>query len=202
MTIYLVRHGAPDAAENLCIGQHKVNVSADGRRAIQALADTWAGPPPVRLLSSDLYRARMAALSLSQVWSLPIEEDPRLRAMDFGDWDGRSWSEIEAEEGARFQDWMADWADTPVPGGESFADVAHRVELWLRAVEQRHGEGDIVVAVTHAGVIRAALCEVLDLPLDRALRLRADHAHVSSLRTGRLGLEVACVNVDRFPHEE
>jgi alpha-ribazole phosphatase len=202
MTFYLVRHGAPDTPDNLCLGQHDVALSDAGRQAMTTLGETWQGPPPHRLISSDLRRAEDAALALGADWDLEVTADPRLREMSFGTWEGRSWADIEEGDPERLQAWMNDWVETPAPEGEAFVDLADRVQHWLSEVQQAAADDEHIVTVAHAGTIRAVLCQVLGLPLERAFRLHVDHAHVSTVASGQMGLEVLCANARQFADYE
>jgi alpha-ribazole phosphatase len=91
----------------------------------------------------------------------PLKIDERLREMDHGEWEGRSWKEIEGTDGDRLTAWMADWIGGRPPGGESLGEIEHRVAAWLADLGP-----EPVVAVAHAGVIRAmwVLLEGLSWP--------------------------------------
>jgi broad specificity phosphatase PhoE len=147
------------------------------------------------VIASPLARARESAAVLAEPWSLAVEAEPRLAEMDFGEWDGRTWDDIEQEDGGRLAEWMAAWVSVAAPGGESFADVAARVSAW--AGELPRAESALVVA--HAGSIRALLCTLLELPLEAAFRLRVDHARVSAVRLGSRQCELLFLNADHVP---
>lgn len=106
-----------------------------------------------------------------------VTVDARLREMYFGSWEGRTWAELEEQDGPALQEWMQDWTTFRAPGGESFADVVLRVASWLTDLP-RDGVDHVVVA--HAGSIRAAAVVLLDLPPSRTFSLAVDHAHVST----------------------
>lgn len=204
MTLHLVRHGAAEHTDGRCIGWADAGLSEGGAEALRWLAGTWSGPPPARLVSSDLARAAASAAVLAQTWTKApeiedeIEQEKRLREMHFGRWEGQSWADIEAADGERLAAWMGDWVDAPTPEGECFADVAARVGAWLQDVREACAEKEHVVAVAHAGPIRAALCHALQAPLARAFHLHVDHARVSTLVTARDGWGVRGVNAAAF----
>ncbi len=195
--IFLVRHGAAEGADGIAVGQVDLPLSAAGADSIRRLAATWAGPAPDLLLASDLARAASSAAIFAERWDLPVEIDRRLREMDFGDWDGRPWSEVKEADEAFFRQWMDSWWHRPPPGGESFGDVARRAESWLAEVLESPGR--TVVAVAHGGTIRTALSHVLGAPPERVFHLRLDHGLVSGLATTWRGVEVQFLNADRFP---
>ena len=224
LTLHLVRHGAADGAAGRCIGHTDLPLSARGRADVARLAAGWPAPPPARLVASDLARAQASADALLGAWwgaagapAPAVAVDARLREMDFGRWEGRSWAEIERDDAVAMHAWMRDWQDAAAPGGEGFGDVVARAAAWL-ADEVRAaadgasggcGDPDAPddgrrVVVLHAGSIRALLVHALGLPRALAFRLRVDQARVSVLRVpvaapgGGAGAgELVSLNADR-----
>lgn len=198
-TLYLVRHGATQEAEGRCIGQFDLPLSAEGAEQMRRLGGTWPGKPPDRLVSSDLRRARESAELLASRWRLPVRTDGRLRELHFGLWEGRSWCDLERDEGGGLARWMEAWWTLTPPSGESLNDMLFRTRAWLLEVFGEASE-DILVAVTHAGPIRGLLAEVLRLSPSELFRFRIDPASVSGLAGTLPDLEVFCVNSPGFPH--
>jgi alpha-ribazole phosphatase len=177
--LYLVRHGAAENATGRCIGHCDIALSAAGAAAIERVAPLVT-PAPDRIIASDLARARASASLLAQHWRRPITIDARLREMQFGEWDGLAWTEIERRDPDRLAAWMADWVRVRAPGGESFEDVVARVGEWFAELQASAGD-ETVVVVAHAGAIRALFCLWLAAPLDWAFRFRVEPAGVSIL---------------------
>lgn len=194
MILYLVRHGVAEGCEGRCIGRTDAPLSDVGTDSLRRLASAWPHPPD-RLMASGLARARSSAAVLADAWHLPVETDARLGEMDFGAWDGRTWADLQAEDGTRLAAWMADWVRVAAPEGESFSDVVARVRAWAAELP---AEGTAAV-VAHAGSIRALLMSLLDLPLDAAFRLRVDHGRVSGLKIEEHGCELLFLNADHVP---
>lgn len=218
--LHLVRHGETTDSEGRCIGQTDVALSDAGRRDVRRLAASWPEdvPAPARIESSDLRRAADSARILAATLDIDasdVSTDARLREMDFGAWDGRTWDAIERDDATRLTAWMEDWVTTSAPGGECFCDVVDRTTVWLddvgvpppdatpsdaTASDVRASEptASIVVA-THAGAIRALVCHVLGMPLDRAFRVDVDTASVTTLRATPQGWTVVALNARAFP---
>lgn len=196
--IFLVRHGIAEGADGMAVGQVDLPLSTAGAASLERLATTWQGPPPDVLISSDLARAARSADVLAAAWGIDVAgRDPRLREMDFGDWDGLSFTEIRRRDGTIFDHWKDRWWDHAAPGGESMSDVATRSRAWLEE-RLRDGPGT-TVAVAHGGSIRTLLAHSLGMAGERVFHLHLDHGRVSSLGTGRHGLEVFLVNATGFP---
>jgi broad specificity phosphatase PhoE len=106
--------------------------------------------------SSPAARARQTANALGLTATVAAELDE----CDFGAWRGRTLANLQAEDPGAVAAWMEDPAAAP-HGGESLLALLERVRGWLEA---RAGDGGRVVAVTHAGVIRAAVVCALEAP--------------------------------------
>jgi len=151
--IIAVRHG-PVAAAGLCYGRWdppRVRPAEDD--AAEVLAGLTAGadslgPPPRRIVSSPAERCRAIAREVAARLAAPLAVDERLAELSMGEWEGRSWAEIEAADGPRFAAWMADWQTGAAPGGETLAAFEARVRAAVAEVTEP------VIWLTHAGVIR------------------------------------------------
>ena len=198
MDLILVRHGDVDAAPGLCLGQTDAALSAGGFGAMQQLAATWTQDAPRFLFSSDLRRAQQAASVFAARFAIEPLSDARLREVNLGDWDGKPWAEVMRTDAARYEHWAANWIIQEAPKGESFADVIRRTGAWLSSLLASTREDDVVLAVAHAGSIRALLCHALGLPPQNAFALRIDHAHAARVRSRGGQFEVCYVNASRF----
>ena len=139
-TAYLVRHGHCEGAGTL-LGHVDTPLTQEGLEQAHELAEHFAGLRIDAIVSSDLLRARQTADVIAGRLGLPVQFDSRLREISYGDWDGKTWAEIEAASGdiARFD--------------SAWPEFAARVsEAWeaIRALP-----ADRVVVVTHAAVIAA-----------------------------------------------
>ena len=198
MDLILVRHGQTEARPGQCIGHADLPLSARGFTDVQQLATTWVGVPPRFLFTSDLRRAQQSAQVFAAAFAIEPLSDPRLREADFGRWNGRHWNEVMQADADHYRHWFDNWVIQEAPDGESFADVLRRTGAWLAALLATTGDDDRVLAIGHAGSIRAVLCHALGLPPARALGIAVDHSRVSRLRYAGGQFEVRCINSSRF----
>ena len=98
----------------------------------------------------------------------------------FGDWQGMTWDEIREAFGAEHAAFWRAPGDSAPPGGESLAQVIARVAGVIERVTGANAGGDIV-AVAHAGSIRAAVALALGLDGARSLAFRFDNLSVTRL---------------------
>lgn len=179
-TLYLIRHGVADSVSGRCIGHTNAPLSAEGFAQCTTLARAWTPPSDAVVWSSDLSRAHDSACALLDAWGLPrtrLHGDAALRECSFGAWDGRTWAELEASDGARLDHWMRDWQSVAPPDGESLLEFADRVRTALFRIAATDGASHVIVA--HAGTLRAILCTVLNAPDSACFAWAMPHAHVS-----------------------
>jgi broad specificity phosphatase PhoE len=189
LTLVLTRHGATERSHpEQHLGQHlDIELSEAGRSAAMALGRRLMGVRFDRIVSSPLKRASETARLV--VADLVPELEPRLMEMDYGTWEGLTYAEIEAQDGARRRAWEADPAQTACPGGESGGDVARRVRAWLDELDRWHagritiGDDLRVLAVGHSTTNRILLCVALGVPLGAYRdRFRQEPANLTVLQ--------------------
>src|SRR4051794_14932683 len=108
LTLVLTRHGmTPRSKPEQHLGQ-KLNdeLSDDGREQARKLAERLAGVEFERIFSSPLLRARATAAIVAG--EREIEVDQRLLEMDYGEWEGLTYAQIEAKDEARRRAWERD----------------------------------------------------------------------------------------------
>jgi broad specificity phosphatase PhoE len=198
MDLILVRHGDSEAIPGVCVGHTDVPLSSEGFLAIQRLAAQWDGEAPRFLFTSDLRRAQQSAQVFAARFATEPLADPRLRELNFGDWDGRRWDAIVNEDANHYRHWADNWVIQETPGGESFSDLIRRTGAWLAALLGSTQDDDCVLAIAHAGSIRALLCHALGLPPARAFALQLGHARASRMRYRVGQFEVSYTNASRF----
>ena len=169
-----------------------------GFRAPQQLAATWFGRAPRFLFTSDLKRAQQTASVFAARFAVEPLVDARLREVDLGQWDGKRWDDVMRSDAVLREHWVKNWVIQEAPGGESFADVIQRTGAWLSSLLGSTSDDDLVLAIAHAGSIRALLCHALGLPPARAFALCIDYAHCARMRTRNGQFEVSYVNASRF----
>ena len=149
MSLWTLRH-PPIDRQGRCIGQTELlpeESTAESVRKVVALAPFT----PHRLLSSDQPRCARLAEGLAAHWNLPLVLTPALREMNFGEWEGRTYDDIDTTDNARWRAWCDNWQYGIPPGGESAEQLKQRVSSWIEAFSPSNQD----LLVTHAGVIRS-----------------------------------------------
>lgn len=174
MIVALLRHGRTEWNDARRMqGRADVPLSAAGRAQVRA----WCLPADLasaRFVASPLARAAETAQLLAG--AAPAIE-PDLVEMDWGQWEGETFTSLRETVGAAFAAAEARGLDFRPPGGESPRDVQRRVTRWFARIA---GEAGPIVAVTHNGVLRALLAQLTGWQMlgKPPVRLARDCAHL------------------------
>jgi broad specificity phosphatase PhoE len=183
-TLLFIRHAETDLAGRFC-GHANPPVNERGFRQIDGLLETLRSESIDAIYTSDLSRTLTTADAIGKVFGLSPIIVPLLREIDFGDWEGLSWSEIESRDQAYARRWSEAYPDLPAPGGESFEAFRSRV---LTEVKQLLSEASqkCAVVVTHAGVMRVVLRSLCRLDDEEAWERTKAYCGFFRYQPGRL----------------
>lgn len=131
-------------------GRRDTPLTGEGRRAAAALASSLTHFGHV--VSSPLTRCVETARELGASADA-MRCDDRLVEIDVGQWEGLSHEEVASRDQDGYRAWRNHPERTPPGGGETLAEMQHRV---LPAIEELQDEfrGRSALVVTHGGPIR------------------------------------------------
>ena len=152
--IFFIRHAETEMAGRYC-GHSDPELNAQGRAQLTKLAQLLSAEPLDTVYSSDLRRAKSTAQAIAAGRHIPQVLRRALREIDFGEWEGMSWEQIQQLDPDFAQEWMAAYPHLAAPSGESFHAFEARVLEEVNYLID-HNRGPIAV-VTHAGVLRVVL---------------------------------------------
>jgi broad specificity phosphatase PhoE len=156
--ILFIRHAETDMAGTFC-GRSDPELNARGRVKLGELINRLRAENIGVVYASNLRRAQTAGKVIAEAFSVDCHVRSALREINFGQWEGLTWKEIEQRDEAYARRWVAEYQHLPAPDGENFCDFERRVLdevkfLSIRAATQ----GRRIAVVTHAGVLRLVLC--------------------------------------------
>jgi len=179
--VILVRHGITAwNDERRYQGQVDIPLSEAGVRQAQQVALRLAKERVGVIYASDLGRAAHTAQIIAEQHQLPVTLLPSLREINFGQWEGKTFAELRQCYAKEVQDFFCMPADIVIPEGESFRQVKERASAAILDVVSKHA-GETIIAVSHGGTIRAILCAVLDLDLNKLWSIKQENTAVSIL---------------------
>lgn len=162
VTLVMVRHGHTAATEKDLISGgdgHDPELSELGladatsaSRAIAPLLEFYGLPAASMILYSPMMRTTQTAAAIAEALSLPLQSEPRLREIGFGDWDGVPMTTIESEKAEIVSRWRGSLTEKPT-GGESIESLIARVKPLVGELAANQA-GRSVVLVSHMMPIR------------------------------------------------
>lgn len=186
--VILVRHGAPaDYPPGIFLGRTDPSLDAVGRQHADELAEELAAHlPPAELggiWSSPLLRARETADPIAARFQVDVQVADALRELDFGAWETRRIDHVRTEEPEALNAWMANPIDRRPPDGESFVDLAERLQPWFEQLTDIEG---VQIVVAHYGSLAVLAALLLEAPLGMATRLRLSRGQAARIDRGSL----------------
>lgn len=183
--LYLVRHGATENnvanPPRLQGRRSNLGLSAKGREQAEEAARQLATYRLAAVYASPLLRAVETAAMIAAPHGVAVDPIEELVECDIGDWEGRSWGEIEQTDAEAYRLFHADAGTHGYLGGENLAQVLARVEPALDAILARH-VGESVAVVAHNVVNRVWLAHLLGVPLSAARGIPQENCGINLIR--------------------
>ena len=191
--VVLVRHGQTPTTGTILPGRAPgLHLADRGREQAEAVAVRLEALPKVdAVYASPLERTRETAAPIAKRRHLRVRIEKGLLEADFGDWTGQAlktlfkqpeWQTVQRyPSGFRF------------PNGESFAEMQARITGTIDKLVARH-RGGVVIAISHADPIKAAVAQALGTHLDLFQRIVISPCAVSAILYTSGSPIVLCVN--------
>lgn len=140
ITIIFESHATTyDNEKNIASGHYDVELSEKGKEQAKELGARRTGEHFDAIFCSDLERSyRTAELAFSN--KFPIFKDARLRECDYGEYEHRTGSDIEAERVKRI--------DEPFPNGESYSERIGMMKSFIEELAENY-KGKRVLLIGH-----------------------------------------------------
>lgn len=178
MLIDLIRHGEPVGGRRYR-GQTDDPLSDLGWQQMRSsIGDTcqWSC-----ILTSPLQRCAAFAREVALRHNLPLQVEPRFREIGFGVWEGRTAQELQAENPDCLKKFYQDPIANRPQDAEPLQAFHDRVMAGWQDMLAQHREQNVLV-VSHAGVMRMIISQVLGMSLSHIFRIEVPNAGVSRIR--------------------
>lgn len=181
--LFLVRHGETSRQSSKRFwGRTDVTLGAVGRRQAEQIRDRLAAEKLDIVYSSPLQRAFYTAGVIASKHGVEVVTCPELREIDFGEIEGLDFSEIHRRFPAVERSWADRSPTLSFPGGESLMEMEERVAGFPKRLTGINSNGAAVV-VSHYGVLRTMICQMLELDIKNRWNIKIDLASVSTIET-------------------
>jgi broad specificity phosphatase PhoE len=189
--VYLARHGVTQAnLDVIHAGMSDVPLLPEGREQARQLAERVSALGVETVWTSPIRRARETAEIVARHGGLPLFEDPNLREMDVGDWEGLTDDQIRDGYPDAFRRWQQDPASFRLRGRETLDAVRDRM---VSALERIAASGGPALVISHSEPIRLLRVHYSDGDLNRFAEFTPGHVELLELarEDGRIELRAA-----------
>ena len=159
--IFIVRHGQTSGNRALkYFGITDIELNENGINQAVLVSKRLKKESISRIYSSSLKRAFKTAKIIAKPHRISVELKEDLKEINFGDWEGLSFQEIQKSYPHEFSKWQNNIMNFTTPHGESILELKRRVETAFKEILNSARENNVVI-VTHGGPIRIILSKIL-----------------------------------------
>jgi probable phosphoglycerate mutase len=174
----LVRHAVTAQTGPMLSGRAPgIDLSDEGRAQAEALGERMAGLPVDAVYASPIERTTQTAEAVARHHGLTVQRLDGVLEADYGEWTGQQLADL-----AKTDLWKVVQrapSRAVFPGGEGLAAMQARMVAALEAVVVEH-PGELVVVVSHADPIKAAIAHYTGVHLDLFQRIMVSPASVTA----------------------
>lgn len=178
--LYLIRHGEVEERYHKIFGGSRIDMDLSPRgHAHGAAIARWLGDTQIdAVYASPMMRVQQTMAPLLAQRGLEPTIMPDLREMDFGDWTGSRWDEVQEHFGVSAFDWLEIIENAGIANGESAQHLIDRVQPALLQILRDNANRSVAV-FCHGGIIRVMLALLLDMPLKRMAHFNVEYGSIS-----------------------
>ncbi len=175
--LVLARHAVTPQTGPMLTGRAPgIDLSEKGREQAKALGDRLADLPVAVVYASPIERTTQTAEAVAERHGLTVQALPGVIEADYGEWTGGQLSELAKTD--LWKTVQRSPSRARFPGGESLAEMQARMVTALEVVVAAH-PGELVVVVSHADPIKAAIAHYTGVHLDLFQRIVVSPASVT-----------------------
>lgn len=176
MEIHLIRHTKVNVQTGICYGQSDVNLAETFDSELENLNPKLDSTYDL-IISSPLKRCTLLAQQLDLG---EIKTDQRLKEINFGSWELKSWNEIDPTE---IDNWHTNLETYKNHAGENLLELQQRVHQFIEElITENHKK---ILLVTHAGVIRLFYQYILQFPVANTMKYPIQFGQVHNMNISK-----------------
>ncbi len=174
---YLVRHTKPNIASGICYGRLDLDVDERFIHDAQTITEFLQIQGCQKIITSPAKRCVRLAQHMAANSGVSVVPDAAWLEFNFGDWEGLSWEQIGQN---KIEAWQNDLLHFTMPNGDNLKKFDYRVvQAWQQLVTQH--QDTRLVLVTHAGVIRSILANLLACPVSQSIKIKLDYGSITKV---------------------
>jgi probable phosphoglycerate mutase len=190
--LVLVRHAVTAQTGPMLSGRTPgIDLSDKGREQAKALGERLARLPIDVVYASPIERTTQTATAVAEHHGLEVQPLPGVIEADYGEWTGGKLADLAKTD--LWKTVQLSPSRARFPNGESLAEMQSRMVVALEDVVARH-RGQLVVVVSHADPIKAAIAHYTGVHLDLFQRIVVSPASVTVFELGDHGAAMVKCN--------
>lgn len=190
--VLLIRHAHTDVVGKRLAGREAgIPLSVSGLTQADRLGRALACGELHAIYTSPLDRAVDTARALARYRSVPVHERADLNEIEFGEWTGKAFGELEALPAWR--EFNRTRSTAIVPGGETAPAVQRRILTAIDTLVHAH-PGQTIAIISHLDVLRYALAQYAGASLDMYGRFEISPGSVTAVAFSDEGPRLLYVN--------
>jgi probable phosphomutase (TIGR03848 family) len=190
--LVLARHAVTAETGSVLSGRAPgIDLSEAGRAQAEALGARLAELAVTAVYASPIERTTQTAEAVARHHDLPVRPLPGVIEADYGEWTGQKLTDLAGTD--LWKVVQRTPSRMTFPGGEAMAAMQSRMVDALEAVVTDH-PGELVVVVSHADPIKAAIAHYTGVHLDLFQRIAVSPASVTAFSFGHHGVTMLKCN--------
>ena len=192
--LLLVRHAEVEASyQGIFGGRIDMNLSPRGQEQAAALAAYLSRKSLDAIYASPMKRVQQTLAPVLANGTPRPTILPDLREVDFGDWTGLAWADIQKQFGVSAFTWLEQLECDGIANAECARTLQARVQPCLQQILSDH-PGQQVAIFCHGGIIRVLLGILLEWPLSRLGAFEIEYASLTQVLLTPDRVELQLVN--------
>ncbi|WPC39925.1 histidine phosphatase family protein [Clostridium sp. JS66] len=179
MKVFLIRHGQTDwNLKEKIQGSCDTELNDTGIKQAEELSNKLLEGKYKfsKIYSSPQRRAIRTAKILSQATNVDYIPIKGLEEINFGEWEGLTWTEVKERYPEEYEKWFMERRYTKPPKAESYQDMLDRVLTEIHKIINKNC--DNVVIVTHSAIIMCLQCCINNTPFHEMMKFKTDNASI------------------------
>ncbi len=178
--LILIRHPETDwNKQKRYMGSADIPLNNKGKKQARIISGYFKNENISVIYSSKLKRALETAKFIAKSHNLKVKQDERLNEIDFGGWEGLTFEQIQKKHPGLAREYLLKPQNIKIPGGESFSEFKNRISAFLEEVLAKE-KGNVAI-VSHGGVNRVIICELLKIPFSHLWQIKQDGGAINTI---------------------
>lgn len=190
-SVYLIRHGNINCADKVPGRMSGLHLSSRGYEQAIEVVNYFKDQDLSAIYSSPLERVIETAEPIAREKKLAIAVNSSFTEVDFGEWTGKSFSELEND--FRWKQFHFFRNGCQIPDGELMIEVQVRMVREIEFLKKKH-EGKSFAVFSHNDPIKSVIAFYAGISLDLFLRLSIDTGSISKITFENEFAEINMVN--------